>query len=145
MTWFSSRNVTSLRSSIVALRSMRMTAPLMKNRSPALSVMFIAPSLQPVANDLVDLDHRPQVAARSALRAVDLLHHPDADRNDPRAQLLGQLVVRVLEVVEEDRPQPAQIEQRLDPLARQWPLLLRRAQHADHAIHRRALARAHRL
>src|SRR5271163_2505912 len=41
MTWFSSRNVTSFKSSIEALRSMRMTAPLMKNRSPALSVMFI--------------------------------------------------------------------------------------------------------
>src|SRR5208337_3838444 len=131
MTWFSRRNVTSFKSSIVALRSIRMTAPLMKKRSPALSVMFIAASLEPVADDLVDLDHRREVVGDSRPHAVDLLHHPDADRDDAGAQLVRQLVVRVVEVVEKDRPQPAQIEQRLDPLARQRPFLLRGAQHAD--------------
>src|SRR5271165_5375936 len=135
MTWFSSRNVTSFRSSTVALRSMRMTAPLMKKRSPALSVMFIAASLEPVADDLVDLDHRREVVGDSRPHAVDLLHHPDADRDDAGAQLVRQLVVGVVEVVEEDRPESAQIEERVDPFARRRSLVLRRPQHGYDAVH----------
>src|SRR5208283_3959827 len=145
MTWFSSRKVTSFNSSIDALRSMRMTAPLMNNRSPALSVMFMAGSLQSVADELVDLDHRRQVVRLAAAHAINLLVHPDADRDDSGSELLRQLVVGVLEVGDEDHPQAAKIVERIDPLARLRALLLGRAQHRDHAIHRLALARAHRL
>src|SRR5215469_6526670 len=103
-----------------AFRSMRMTAPLMNNRSPALSVMFMRrrPSLEPVADQLVDFDHRRKVAGQSAAHTVDLLHHPDADRDDSCSELVRQLVVRVVEVVDENRPQTAEIEQRVDALAR---------------------------
>src|SRR5271166_4362180 len=143
MTWFSSRKVTSFNSSIDALRSMRMTAPLMNNRSPALSVIFMACSLQSVADNLVDLDHRRQVVRLAAEHAINLLVHPDADRDDSGSELVRQLIIGVVEVGDEDHPQAAKIVERLDALARLRALLLRRSQHRDYAIHRLALARAH--
>ena len=61
----------------------------------------------------------------------------------PARSGIGQLVARILEVVDEDHPEAAEIEQRVDPLARQRPAFLSGAQHADDPVHGCALARAH--
>ena len=57
------------------------------------------PSLQPVADQLVDFDHRREIVCLPAANAIDLLHHPNADRDDSGSELVRQLIVRVVEVL----------------------------------------------
>src|ERR1700678_3235003 len=104
MMWFSSRKAASFSNSTVAFRSSRITAPLRYSRSPARSVMFIAASLQAVADDLVDFDQRIEIRGRAGADTVDFPVDPDSDRNYARAQRLRQAVFRAAQILEEDRP-----------------------------------------
>src|SRR3978361_707740 len=106
--------------------------------------MFMSPSVQSIAYDLVDLDERRKVGAMPAPQPLDLLDHPYANRNKLAAQHLGQAVLATGEIVEKDGPQRAQLVQRINALARFRAAGLGLHQHGDDAVERVRLLRPHR-
>src|SRR5208283_1580282 len=112
-------------------------------RSRARKKIFMGSLGQAVADDLVDFDDAREVIALALVDTVNFPDHPTADRNQAGAQFRRQLVLRELQILQENPPELSQIEDRLDPLSRADPAFSSRFEQLENLVEGLAFSLAH--
>jgi hypothetical protein len=110
----------------------------MKMRSPGRSETFIAG----LGDDFRDPDDAVAILRAPEPDFLGLAHNPDPDRDEVGSELLGELVFRMRQVLEQNRPEPPAEMESLDRFARLRPVAFGGLEQGDGMLQRHALARS---